>query len=282
MKITSVAMVVAGLVAGVGCGGSDDPARPQGQAGQGGGAGGALSIACGSSALFAQEHGACDAMDAVGVPDETGAQCRCMIGFAWDGSSCVALGGCACHGLDCDKLTETQEQCEAQHAACSTAPPLSLHCGSAQMYSAQHDLCEAMDAHASPDENGMPCDCFLGYAWNGSDCVSLGDCRCVGQDCDKLTQTIEQCRSNHALCMPDPEFVSCGSSTLYSAKHDQCNAMDATAVPDENGSSCYCMLGFAWNGTECVALGDCRCAGSDCDKLTQTVEECQQAHAACR
>jgi hypothetical protein len=42
------------------------------------------------------------------------------------------------------------------------------------------------------------------------------------------------------------------------------------------------MLGFAWNGTECVELGDCRCAGSDCDKLTQTVEECQQAHAACR
>ena len=56
--------------------------------------------------------------------------------------------------------------------------------------------------------------------------------------------------------------------------------MDATAVGD-SVSHCSCILGFAWNGTACVELGDCACVGADCDKLTQDQAACAASHATC-
>lgn len=287
MNRSTMASVVVGMLTGLaammGCSGSEDPsgATPQGQAGQGN-PGTPQLIECGSGTLFSQTHDACGAMDAVGGPDENGADCRCLIGYAWDGSACVGLGGCACKGADCDKLTQTEEACLALHAACGSAPQPALHCGSTELFSLEHQICGAMNAKAAPDENGMSCDCFLGFAWNGAECVGLGDCRCVGSDCDKLTQDKQACETLHTGCgLPEPAPVECGSSTLFSQTHSQCAAMDATASPDGNGNSCYCFLGFAWNGSSCTQLADCQCVGADCDKLTQTQDECLQAHAAC-
>ena len=56
--------------------------------------------------------------------------------------------------------------------------------------------------------------------------------------------------------------------------------MDATAVEDENGA-CLCFFGFAWNGEDCVALNNCACEGADCDKLTESLEDCQAEHQSC-
>lgn len=108
----------------------------------------------------------------------------------------------------------------------------------------------------------------------------LGDCACQGEDCDKLFESLGACESKHAACEPKKTF-SCGNVERFAFEHDQCAAMDAEAVGDDNGQHCDCFLGYAWNGTECAGLGDCYCSGEDCDKLTESLEACEQAHAAC-
>ncbi|RLB65409.1 MAG: hypothetical protein DRI90_02105 [Deltaproteobacteria bacterium] len=156
-----------------------------------------------------------------------------------------------------------------------------LQCGAVELYLQAHDDCGAMDATAIPDENGS-CFCMLGYAWDGSECVGLADCLCEGADCTKLTETIEACEAAHSECGSSPQGLSCGDPQLYLAPHTICDPMDAAAAPDENGAGCFCMLGYAWDGNECVGLGDCQCLGADCDKLTQTMEECEAAHTICQ
>ena len=46
------------------------------------------------------------------------ATCNSMLGYAWDGSACYALSGCACSGPDCNSLFKTQEACEAHYQIC--------------------------------------------------------------------------------------------------------------------------------------------------------------------
>lgn len=57
------------------------------------------------------------------------------------------------------------------------------------------NVCRAQDARAE----GL-CDLFLGVAWNGRVCVSLGGCRCVGADCGSIVRTQEECVRAHATC----------------------------------------------------------------------------------
>jgi hypothetical protein len=264
MTIATTALLAVAMLAG--CDGADDKTQPQ-----------TKPIGCGSAALHAATHDQCAPMDAKAV-GEGDAHCLCMLGYAWNGSECTMLGDCACQGADCDKLTGTLEQCQAQHAGCKKEPE-KIACGSAALHQGKHDVCAPMDVRAVGDDHGNPCDCLLGYAWNGSECTELADCACQGSDCDKLTETLEQCQAQHAVCSR-PQRLSCGSSALYKKTHDQCDPMDATAVG--NGDlACPCFLGFAWNGRQCVGLGNCSCVGADCNKLTQTIEECQAKHAGC-
>lgn len=75
--------------------------------------------------------------------------------------------------------------------------------------------------------------------------------------------------------------IACGSSELRLNTHDGCAPMDAAAVPDPDNGSCLCMLGYAWNGSQCTMLADCACQGTDCDKLMTDRDACEAAHASC-
>jgi hypothetical protein len=259
---TTLVLGLMGLLA-VACGGNAQQGTDPGQ-----------TIQCGSAELFSATHDACGAMDAEGVAGDDGITCRCHLGYKWNGTACDAIGGCACAGEDCGKLTETLEECEQNHTACTGSD---FQCGSPRLFSSSHASCESMDAKAA----GPGCRCVLGYTWNGTACEMLSNCECEGADCDKLTQSQEECEQAHAGCAETSSTFACGSAKLYAAKHDACSAMDATAVPDDTGSSCFCFLGFAWNGSACEGLSDCACQGADCDKLAETVAQCEQAHAAC-
>ncbi len=59
----------------------------------------------------------CEAQDAHG----TGA-CDGELGFAWDGSACVALNGCACEGADCDGLGMSLDACRDAFWPCMQPP----------------------------------------------------------------------------------------------------------------------------------------------------------------
>lgn len=77
-----------------------------------------------------------------------------------------------------------------------------------------------------------------------------------------------------------PPVIACGSSELRQSTHDVCAPMDAEAV-DGEGGGCWCMLGYAWNGSECVMLANCACEGTDCSKLTLDKADCEAAHSSC-
>ncbi|MBI5549132.1 MAG: hypothetical protein HY901_35045, partial [Deltaproteobacteria bacterium] len=130
------------------------------------------------------------------------------------------------------------------------------------------------------DSGGGHCKCVLGFAWNGTECGVLCDCSCVGADCDKLDETLEACQARHLSCSTTPQ-LTCGAAQLHQNTFDACPAMDASAVGDGPGTHCLCILGFAWNGAECVELADCACQGTDCDKLEATLEACQARHSGC-
>lgn len=76
--------------------------------------------------------------------------------------------------------------------------------------------------------------------------------------------------------------IGCGSEALFDAPHRSCEPMRAEAIPDPGHGSCFCVLGFAFNGRDCVALTDCYCTGEDCSRLTRTKEECEALHVHCQ
>ncbi len=55
-----------------------------------------------------------------------------------------------------------------------------------------------------------------------------------------------------------------------------CAAQDARGV-----GACAAFFGYAWDGTRCVGLGGCSCAGADCRGLPLDPLTCERNHAAC-
>jgi hypothetical protein len=60
----------------------------------------------------------CAPMDARGEGD-----CALLLGWLWDGSSCVDFGGCSCVGADCDRRFDTLDACREAHLGCFGPPP---------------------------------------------------------------------------------------------------------------------------------------------------------------
>ena len=73
---------------------------------------------CGYTGFHLGDHDSCEPMDAVVVTAGKDRNCACSLGYAWNGTECVHLGGCGCRGHDCDKLTPRSEQCAKLHAHC--------------------------------------------------------------------------------------------------------------------------------------------------------------------
>jgi hypothetical protein len=101
-----------------------------------------------------------------------------------------------------------------------------------------------------------PCALFLGYHWDGRSCRPLSGCSCEGADCAELYATVEECEADRATCPP-------------------CEPLDARGVGD-----CEAVLGYAWNGRECLAVVGCECEGADCGRLA-SLEECLAVHRGC-
>lgn len=60
--------------------------------------------------------------------------------------------------------------------------------------------CPSCDADAA---EGLPCDNnpeAYGWAWNGTECVTVVGCGCDGEDCENLAATELDCATAHAHC----------------------------------------------------------------------------------
>lgn len=64
--------------------------------------------------------------------------------------------------------------------------------------------CERMDATG----DGL-CDAFFGYAWDGSACVGISGCSCVGADCGRLYHSPDVCDAAHTGCADDCRTRGC-------------------------------------------------------------------------
>jgi hypothetical protein len=64
----------------------------------------------------------CSPQDAFGTPPPgmSSPQCHSALGWAWDGSKCIAIVGCSCQGADCGDLLPIQSACRAAYAHCLT------------------------------------------------------------------------------------------------------------------------------------------------------------------
>ncbi len=136
--------------------------------------------------------------------------------------------------------------------------------------------CDAMDAYSSP----VGVDCagidITRYTWDGRACRPVGfGCAhtpCVGEDCDSLYDTLEQCLEVR---------IGCGAG--------QCEAMDAWFPPA--GSLLTCDGGdgddwWTWNGWACEQHSDCagspeHCVGADCESAYPDRETCETARRGC-
>jgi hypothetical protein len=152
----------------------------------------------------------CEKQDAVGE-----GACDMMLGYAWDGNSCQSLSGCSCKGSDCGSLYQNPNDCAKAYAECGTSsgePCGPVTCsagqeccnescgictepGGACIQLACEPECQAQDAKGQ----GL-CAAFFGYAWDGSSCIGVGGCSCVGADCAALYNSPEACNQAHAKC----------------------------------------------------------------------------------
>jgi len=55
-----------------------------------------------------------------------------------------------------------------------------------------------------------------------------------------------------------------------------CVRQDARGV-----GMCAAFFGYGWDGSSCVGLGGCSCAGSDCRSLSLDRDACEAAHRSC-
>jgi len=230
-------------------------------------------------------HEGCGPQDARGV-----GPCDMIVGIFWDGLRCRYQSGCSCEGADCSGKYDSIAACYRAH----------LDCGS---------VCDRMEVRGIGS-----CEMVLGWFWDGLRCRALSGCECGGADCDRLYQGPDECEADVSGCAPYCEPMDalgvgpcaailgwtfdgkrCQSLSGCSCEGKDCDRIHAS--PEECQASCLppcvpmrvsgvgdCkkLLGYAWNGTSCEALGGCSCAGEDCDLLYESPQECELAYESCR
>ena len=103
--------------------------------------------------------------------------------------TCTIFGVTCPTGVPCRVNACLVCTCEGDTVGCTSDPGCAMDGGTPP------PLCPAQDARGT----GM-CAAFFGYAWDGTQCVGLGGCSCVGTDCRSLAGTLAQCNLEHSAC----------------------------------------------------------------------------------
>lgn len=248
--------------------------------------------------------GSCEAQDAMGD-----GPCPAIIGARWNGSACELMGGCDCVGADCGSTYDTQAECEAAHAGCASCAAIDAR---------GEGPCEAILGWGW---DGTSCTALSGCECVGTECAALHSepalCETAHRHCLELptcTSNAEcadtefcftersvcggtgECRARPAAppeCF-DPGPPVCGCDGVTYACDDAAHIAGASVAADgECGAGacgpqdaagegvCAAVVGVVWNGTACVTISGCSCAGADCGSLAATEADCIAAHAGC-
>lgn len=109
--------------------------------------------------------------DCVTVPEDTDfGLCELLLGWGYNGSSCVPYSGCSCEPF-CHAFFGSPAECDA---ACAPAP-------------------DGCNPDAATADYG-PCRLVLGYAFDGVECVLISGCSCEPH-CDSIHPTEVECET---------------------------------------------------------------------------------------
>ncbi|MGE0789911.1 MAG: Kazal-type serine protease inhibitor domain-containing protein [Sandaracinaceae bacterium] len=191
----------------------------------------------------------CEPDDARGV-----GACAAIVGVAWNGTECIALGGCSCEGTDCDRY-DSMDDCIGQHLACGGDG-----CGS-DADCPSGEWCHFVETGACVTGRGGVCE---GPPPPGGPCDPTDEEVC---GCDGVTYGCER------------EALTAQVSIL----HTGACGTGVCAPQDAHGEDplCPAIWGVRWNGVACEYVGGCGCTGADCGSLYPDPESCERATAAC-
>ena len=80
-----------------------------------------------------------------------------------------------------------------------------------------------VDPCAPQDAQGVgPCDLFLGWYWNGKECVGQSGCSCEGADCGAGWMDLEECKKVHDGCWCKP-ILCTGETAPVDTDGDGCD-----------------------------------------------------------
>lgn len=203
--------------AAVADGSSDAQISPDG--GAGANCGGFAGIACADGYLCGYTAGECNVADALGTcyaPPE----------------SCAAIYRPVC---GCDGETYSNA-CRAAMAGAQVARDGAC------------DACPPQDAAGEGE-----CERFFGYALGNIGCFGVSGCSCVGDDCDALFETIEECETYGESCGDPPGAgagelcggfagIACEAGLDCVPDVGMCRVADASGTCQEVTDSCYAIL----------------------------------------
>ncbi len=135
-------------------------------------------------------------------------------------------------------------------------------------------LCEPMDAHTRPANDGCLGLPSTSYRWDGRACrpilTGCGRTPCEGSDCGDLFLTLNDCMGAYGMC---------GAGA--------CEAMDVQyGTPDPEPCDDTGAVTWYWNGWACQRFVGCRasddnCAGAECADRYASRAQCEAARAGC-
>ncbi len=174
---------------------------------------------------------------------------RCLPQAVGGEGACTDLLGVQWNGAVCADL----HGCSCTGADCPGVYGTYTECW------AERRGCPGLCASQHVTPVGAVCDVSWGPYWRGSaGCESFVACDCTGEDCDRPYPDKPACERANRGCM------------------GRCGPEDAAG-----SGTCATDLGVVWNGTVCVPITGCTCAGADCGDLYASIEDCAFAHRGC-
>jgi hypothetical protein len=191
------------------------------------------------------------------VPADDGCNtCTCGDNLQW-GCTKLACPDPVCkQDSDCPPIKAPCELCSDGSTSCPSSTCVNGQCEVS--WPGCSDPCAAQDAAGT----GL-CAAFLGYAWNGKDCVGLSGCSCVGADCSAIYKDPSECKVAHESCQP-----CVGGPPPCAAPPDGCNY---------EGGGC---VGGKWTCGTLVCDAQCK-ADSDCPQPGAPCQVCSDGSTSC-
>jgi hypothetical protein len=198
------------------------------------------------------------------------------------GCQCDQTGQCLAGPADCPcisardcPVTDSCQMCWDQSCVSSTADCVQGKCVVTRGVCPPNP-CEGMVCGGNCELACSPNTvCQIGFCDAAGACVAT-EPRCP---CDPVTPCAQPVQ---AACVACPNTTVCQGAVCYHGQCEltslrcPCEPMRAVASGD-----CTMVIGWQWNGAECVALSGCGCTGVDCPSLYPDLTTCKDKQARC-